>query len=68
MKPAFSEISTDLLCLQVTHMPRSPDQVIFVLTDRQINGRTKPIALPKAILNVFKVRVDYIAQVAVGVW
>jgi hypothetical protein len=41
---SFSTISTDLLCVQMALMPRSPDLAIFMLTDRQ----TELIALPLA--------------------
>ena len=43
---SFSTISTDMLCLRVAQMPRSPDLVIFVLTDRQTNRQM--VALPLA--------------------
>jgi hypothetical protein len=45
---SFSTISTDLLYLRVAQMPRCPDLAIFVLTDKQTNGQTEPIALPLA--------------------
>jgi hypothetical protein len=35
---SFSTISTDLLCLRVTQKPRSPDLLIFVLTNGQTDG------------------------------
>jgi hypothetical protein len=42
---SFSMILTDLLCLQVAQMPRSPDLVIFVLTDRQTDRWTESYPL-----------------------
>ena len=44
-KRTAAPISTDSLWLGVAQMPRTREVAIFVLTDKQTDGRTKPIAL-----------------------
>ena len=46
----FSQNLIDLLCLQLTHVPRSPDMVIFVsVTTTTTTTMTEPIALPLVV-------------------